>query len=157
MIKLKDLIIETWNSDIWMSDIWNSDIWNSNIDPSNIWEGEKQTLNEMMFAQNYWVLPDGKIIEVDDHISWFTDNIESPYFHDEDGQPTNSDGSICEPEEVYEAASKMGYIRMLKPYEDEAPLNVDVDRGYPPKNIQLRNIRDFAIEKGWKLRGISED
>jgi len=31
MIKLKDLLRETWNSDIWSSHIWNSDIWNPGI------------------------------------------------------------------------------------------------------------------------------
>ncbi len=40
MIKLKDLIIETWNSNIWPSNLWNSDIWNSEIWPSHIWENE---------------------------------------------------------------------------------------------------------------------
>ncbi len=39
MIKLKDLIIETWNSNIWPSNIWKSDIWNSDIWPSHVWEG----------------------------------------------------------------------------------------------------------------------
>ena len=37
MIKLKDLILETWNSNIWPSNIWNSDIWKSSIWNSNIW------------------------------------------------------------------------------------------------------------------------
>jgi len=41
MIKLKDIILETWNSNIWPSDIWNSQIWNSDIWPSHIWENDE--------------------------------------------------------------------------------------------------------------------
>lgn len=117
----------------------------------------KSLLLEIMFAKNYWVLPDGEIVEVDDHINWFTDNVDSPYFHDEDGMPTMEDGSICEPEDVYEVAYKMGYVRLVKPHEEEYPLSVDFDRNKSPTNLQLRNIRDLAIENGWKLRGISQD
>lgn len=42
MIKLKDLILETWNSNIWPSDIWNSHLWNSDTWNSNIWENEEE-------------------------------------------------------------------------------------------------------------------
>jgi|SRR5579862_9324213 len=41
MIKLKNLILETWNSNIWPSNIWNSNIWNSDIWPSHIWENDE--------------------------------------------------------------------------------------------------------------------
>jgi hypothetical protein len=149
MIKLKDLIMEIWNSDIWPSNIWNSNIWNSDIWPSKVWEG--QQLNEIIGYHNYWVLPSGKIEEVDDHINWFTDNVDSEFFHDEDGFPTKEDGSICEPEEVYDAAYSMGYIRMTKEIKDDSPLMVDFSPQRLPSNIQWRNIRDFAIENGWQV------
>ncbi len=169
MIKLKDLITELWNSNLWNSNLDDTHLWNSNIDKSDIWnpgvsschsdespdsEMNFGNLNEIMGAKNFWVLPNGNIEEVDDHLNWFTDNVESEFYHDEDGFTTKADGSICEPEDVYEVASKMGYIRMLKEPGDKNPLTVDVEPSHPPTNLQTRNIRDFAIEHRWKLRGI---
>ena len=80
MIKLKDLIIETWNSNIWKSDLWNSHLWNSNIWNSDIWnpgisshhsdsesESEFGDLNETEINQTYghWISTDCKMIDVD--------------------------------------------------------------------------------------------
>lgn len=106
---------------------------------------------EIMGAKNFWVLPDGEIEEVGDHIGWFTDNVESEFFHDEDGFPIKQDGSIAEESDVYNAAYNLGYVRLVKQIGDY-PLMFDYDRNRPPTPKQIKAIKDFAIENHWELR-----
>lgn len=135
MIKLKDLLKEDWNSNIWKSNIWKSHLWNSDLWKSHIWEDEK--LNEVMDARNFWVLPNGEIEEVEDHIEWMIN-------HDKDVS-----GSDWDWDTIYDIAFDKGYVRMVK--EINRPLIVDYSLDRPPTNLQWRNIKDFAIENGWKL------
>ncbi len=150
MIKLKDLIIEGWNSNIWPSDIWNSNLWNSDIWPSHVWEGQKQ-LNEIMGAKNFWMLPNGKIEDVGDHLDWYLDNVDSEWFKDDKGFPICSDGSIAEPEDVYDDAYKKGYVRLVKEPVADTPLGFEYNRSRPPTPNQMKNLKDFAIENEWTL------
>jgi len=153
MIKLKDLIIETWNSNIWMSDLWNSDIW-----PSHIWEGEKKPLNEILDFRNFWVLPDGRIEEVDDHISWFvTETNQDKYQMDDDGYPLDEWGAIAEPSDVYTLASEMGYIRITQEIKNNGPLEFDYVRDRPPTQRQLKSMKDLAIENRVELKNAVTD
>lgn len=152
MIKLKNLIIETWNSNIWSSDIWKSDIWKSDIWPSHIWEGGE--INEILDYRNFWVLPNATIEEVDDHLNWFTDNVETEFYHDEDGIPTYQDGTIAEPGDVYEMAGSMGYIRITKALEDNGPFEFDYIRSVPPTQRQMKAMKDLAIENGVELKDL---
>ncbi len=153
MIKLKDLIIEGWNSNIWPSNIWNSDIWNSDIWPSHVWEGQEQ-LNEVMDFRNFWVLPSGQIEEVDDHLNWFTDNIETEFYHDENGIITFQDGTIAEPGDVYEKAGSMGYIRITQEIKNDGPLEFDYIRSVPPTQRQMKAMKDLALENHLELKDV---
>ena len=94
-------------------------------------------------------MPNGDIKQVGDHLEWFTSTVDSKFYYSGEGDfPTKSDGSIPEIEEVYELAYKMGYVRLTKYVEG---LNVDYFRGNPPTQKQWKSIKDFAIDKGWKL------
>ena len=95
-------------------------------------------------------MPDGQIEEVGDHIGWFTDNVESEFFHDEDGLPIKQDGSIAEESDVYDAAYNLGYVRLVKQIGDY-PLMFDYSRSKPPTAKQIKTIKDFAIENQWDL------
>jgi len=105
-------------------------------------------LMEIMGAKNFWMLPNGHIEEVCDHLGWVTDNVDLPYYHDEDGFPITKDGSIAEESDVYDAAYRLGYVRLVKE-AGSGPLFFDYFSGL--NNVQKRSIRDFAIEKGWRL------
>jgi hypothetical protein len=164
MIKLKDLIIETWNSNIWPSDLWNSNIWNSDIWPSHVWEGEN--INEVADALNFWCLPSGKIEYVGDHIEWFLNNIDQDKFYginrygtplwldgfDEEGLPEEELCSEAEDRDVYNLAYSKGFVRLTKENNESSPLIFEYYPGKPPTQKQLKSIKDFTIEKGWKLQ-----
>lgn len=109
----------------------------------------KSLINEIGGAKNFWVLPDGKIVECKDHVDWFMQNVESELEFDGD-YPIKSDGSIAEPSDVYEVAFALGYVRLVKEAGNK-PMLMDFDAGKPPTNLQLRNIRDFCIEHHWHL------
>jgi len=109
----------------------------------------KPILSEIMGAINFWVMPTGEIKRVGDHLGWFTSNVDSEFHYSGVGDfPTKSDGSIPEPEDVYELAYKMGYVTLTKYVEG---LVVDYFRGNSPTQKQWKSIKDFAIENRWKL------
>ena len=107
---------------------------------------------EIMGAHNFWMLPNGSITEdIGDHIPWFTDNVETEFYHDEDGFPIKQDGSIAEEEDVYDAAFALGYIKLTKEIVN-GPLYFDYSPSKPLTNLQLRNLKNFAIENRWELK-----
>ncbi len=150
MIKLKDLIIETWNSNIWPSDLWNSDIWNSDIWPSHVWEGKK--LDEWIGegVKNYWLSPDGKMIEVYDHIEYVVEFIDPDSFYMEDGYPMKDDGSIVEEDDVYEVAYAKQFVRVVIE-SNEKKMYFSYGEGFPPNRKQLSELKNFAIEHQYEL------
>lgn len=109
----------------------------------------KSIITEIFGAKNFWVLPDGKIVECADHVDWFMQNVESELDFDGD-YPIKSDGSIAEQSDVYNVAFAMGYVRLVKEAGDK-PVLMDFDPDRPPTNLQVRNIRDFAIEHHWRV------
>jgi len=150
MIKLKDLIIETWNSNIWPSNIWKSDIWNSDIWPSHVWEGEK--LDEWIGkgVKNYWLTPDGKLIEVYDHIEYVVEKIDPQAFYMEDGYPMKDDGSIAEEDDVYEVAYAKQFVRVVAE-TSEKKIYFSYGEGNPPNRRQLSELKNVAIEQRFEL------
>lgn len=109
-------------------------------------------LNEIEGFLNFWVLPDGKIEKVKDHIGWFLVNVDQDKFHmNDDDMIITDDGSMAEEEEIYQEAFKLGYVRMVKKPEENYPLYIDYSSDRPPSNLQWRNIKNFAIENHWQL------
>ncbi len=150
MIKLKDIIIETWNSNIWPSDLWNSDIWNSDIWPSHVWEGKK--IDEWIGpgVKNYWLSPDGKMIEVYDHIEYVVEFIDPDNFYMEEDYPMTNDGGIAEEDEVYEAAYAKQFVRVVSE-KKENTMYFSYGEGHPPSRKQMAELRNFAIENKFQL------
>jgi len=107
-------------------------------------------LTEIMGAKNFWVLPNSTIIPTDDHLGWFTNNIKSKFFIDDDGFPTTEDGAIADEYDVYNEAFNMGFVRLVKPIHGSA-LIIDYARNKPPTQKQFKSIKDFAIDNQWQL------
>lgn len=110
---------------------------------------KKLPLNEVAAAENYWVKPDGNIVEVYDHVDWFLNNVENDTFEIYDGMPITKTGAIAELRDVYDLAESMGYIRIVN--DSEYPIYISYSLKRPPTNIQWRNIKNFAIENQKEL------
>ena len=149
MIKLKSLIIETWNSNIWPSNIWKSDIWNSDIWPSHVWENEKIDEWVGVGVKNYWLNPNGHMIDVYDHIEYVVEKIDPDAFYMENNYPMNDDGSIAKEEEVYEVAYKNRYVRVvIETLQKKMSFSYGQN---PPNRKQLSELKNFAIEHQYEL------
>ena len=110
----------------------------------------KSLLKEILNAKNFWMYPDGKIEDVKDHLTWAIENIKLPYDFDGDGYPINNNGSIVETEDVYNEIEKLGYVRVVKEMESDF-LMFNYHPSKPPTNVQIRSLKNFAIENHWSL------
>ena len=110
---------------------------------------ENFILNEIAGATNYWLLPDGKLIKVYDHIDYAVKNLNTPFTIDPDEYiPVNSDGSIAEPDEVYDVVFQMGYVRIV---EDSANIYFTYSLSKKPSRDQFMALYELAQDKNKNL------
>lgn len=104
-------------------------------------------------VKNYWMLPQGNIVEVEDHLQWVMDTLQLPdgYDVDGDGYPIDNYGAILDTDDVYEIAHKQGYVRIM--------VETDKNLMYYTYGItqqlnrkQMSELRNFAIEHKYTLR-----
>lgn len=106
-------------------------------------------LFEVVGAQNYWLSPGSSWIETDDHLEWVLNNLDLsalgcrdgsyPSIEDIDNGETSFDLA-----DLYDEAHRQGYVRVV--LHDSRCVY-----GGNPKPTQLRELKNFAIERGVQL------
>jgi hypothetical protein len=110
---------------------------------------ENFILNEIAGATNYWLSSDGELIKVEDHIDYAVKNFNTPFHIDPDEYiPMNSDGSIAEENDVYDAVFQMGYVRVV---EDSANIYFTYSLSKKPNRNQFMTLYEFAQNKNKNL------
>ena len=100
--------------------------------------------------KNYWLSPDGKLVEVYDHIQYVVDVIAPEPFYMQDGYPMKDDGSIVNEDDVYEAAYAKQFVRVITE-TNVKKIYFSYGEKYPPNRKQFSELRNFAIEKKYEL------
>jgi hypothetical protein len=108
-------------------------------------------LKEIVGAKNYWLTPDGEMIEVADHVEYVLQNYDTDFDLDEENFPINKhDGSIAEIEDVYDyAMERLKLVRVVWEKPNRLYYNYSKDIGLTRK--QATELKNFSIENGLEL------
>ncbi len=111
----------------------------------NIELDEHILLKEILNSRGYWILPNGGVEEVDNHINWLMLNVNITGFSFENGYVVTAKGDIADEYDIYTAAFKMGYIRVVE-FSNSNDLAFNYLPSKPPTNLQIRELKNLAIE-----------
>jgi hypothetical protein len=96
--------------------------------------------------RNFWMSPDAKWINVNDHITYVL-SVIAPYIY---GKLTDKNLDEDDYEMIYDSAYDRGYIRIV--IEGDTIFYSYKYKGNPPSRIQMLELKNFSIEHELKLK-----